>query len=129
MITYWNAEATDPTGLWDTPNLNGYTLNDISYALYGVDYSSSENWEELIYYYMNNDDGFLNPPMDSVVEDPLAGEASLLNPADGDYDDTIDAYWSDSYGIWIPSTWYGDPNAEEEYYQLFCNSGSEAPAN
>ncbi|WP_308542401.1 hypothetical protein [uncultured Oscillibacter sp.] len=129
VITYWNAGATDPTGLWDTPNLNGYTLNDISYALYGVDYSSSENLEEPIYYYMNNDDGFLNPPMDSVVEDPLAGEASLLNPADGDYDDTIDAYWSDSYGIWIPSAWYGNPNAEEEYYQMLCNSGSEAPVN
>lgn len=125
VIDYWNAGATDPTGLWDAPNLNGYTLNDIAYTVNGIDYGSSGNWEELLNYYMNNDDSFLNTPVYSMVEDPLAGEASLLNPVDGDYDDTIDAYWSDTYGIWIPSGWYGDPDAEAEYYNMLCNGGSD----
>lgn len=104
-----------------------YTWNS-TYAAW-VPIELGDNLQEIALYLKQCQDiweetggkGYSDPT--GLIEDPLLPYAEITNPSNGDYDASIDAYWSSNYGLWIPASAYGNEEDMMRYYEKLIAIG------
>ena len=104
-----------------------YTWNS-TYAAW-VPIELGDNLQEIALYLKQCQDiweetggkGYSDPT--GLIEDPLLPYAEITNPSNGDYDASIDAYWSSNYGLWIPASAYGNEEDMMRYYEKLISIG------